>query len=101
MTSSSRFAHQRLDAYRRFLITTREVGGCWHALPQEVARWWQERQESTLTRAGNGDWSIRGPASRGGVVARVEVRDGRLSFRRPARCDEVVGSSSAHAERDI
>ncbi|NLF79482.1 MAG: hypothetical protein GX573_27635 [Chloroflexi bacterium] len=31
------------DVYARFLADMREQGGWWHALPCEVARWWNDR----------------------------------------------------------
>ena len=31
----------RLEAYRRFLMETREAGDCWHGLPREAAAWWR------------------------------------------------------------
>jgi hypothetical protein len=33
----------RMRLYRDFLEEVRARGGCWHALPREVARWWGRR----------------------------------------------------------
>ncbi|MBJ7612571.1 MAG: hypothetical protein DLM67_07645 [Candidatus Nephthysia bennettiae] len=33
----------RMRLYRDFLEEVRARGGCWHALPRDVARWWRRR----------------------------------------------------------
>lgn len=71
---------RRLDAYRRFLITTRQLGGCWHALPKEVAAWWKARELSAPVTAPDGRWIIRGPAASAGSVISVGAYDGELFF---------------------
>jgi hypothetical protein len=69
-----------LDLYRGFLATTSEIAGCWHALPKQVTSWWKQREQSAVTKASNGDWSIRGPARDGGTVAVVQGCDRELSI---------------------
>jgi hypothetical protein len=54
---------RRIDAYRRLLLTARELPGMWHALPREVAAWWRQREASSVVRQPNGDWRVVGPAS--------------------------------------
>ncbi len=59
----------RLDAYRRLLERVREMIGVWHALPQEVAAWWRDRDESAVHRSQMNSWTIEGPAAERGRVA--------------------------------
>jgi peptidoglycan/xylan/chitin deacetylase (PgdA/CDA1 family) len=72
---------RHLDLYRRFLATTQEIAGCWHALPRQVSNWWRQREQSGLAKAANGHWSIQGPARTAGAVAEVGACDGELSIR--------------------
>ncbi|HEX3601442.1 MAG TPA: hypothetical protein VHU84_14920 [Lacipirellulaceae bacterium] len=68
----------RVDAYRRLLETAREMDGMWHALPQQVAHWWRERDRSVLTCDESGAWTIEGPAAHGGRAVALSVsREGR------------------------
>jgi len=92
---------EQLDLYRRFLTTTRDIGGYWHALPREVAAWWRAREESTPVKDALGRWSIEGPARSRGAVASVEFRHGELSLESVEGADASVPSpgSSAVAAR--
>ena len=49
----------RLGLYEQFLDYLRDVTGAWLALPRQVSRWWNQREESTLDPV-NGQ--ITGPA---------------------------------------
>ncbi|QDV67789.1 hypothetical protein Poly24_14930 [Rosistilla carotiformis] len=61
----------RLDVYRQFLEYLREQTDLWHALPHEVATWWRQRDQSTISPT---DDSIDGPAaSRGRVVSMEQL----------------------------
>jgi hypothetical protein len=53
----------RIDAYRRLLEKARETAGMWHALPQTVAAWWRERDQSFLRHDSGATWRIDGPAA--------------------------------------
>ncbi len=63
----------RVDAYRRLLETARDMPGMWHALPSQVARWWRDRDQSTLCLDQNGDWHIEGPAAHSGRAAALRI----------------------------
>ena len=69
---------KHLDLYRQFLISVREKGGYWHALPRDVTQWWRDRESSTVQEDGHGYWRIEGPASEKGALGTVEVHDGEL-----------------------
>ena len=59
---------QRLSLYEAFLSFMQEKSGLWHALPCDVAGWWNERNQSTLCHTGS-CWSVNGPASgRAGII---------------------------------
>lgn len=64
---------ERLGFYRDLLLHVKAVPGLWHVQPREAARWWRDRQASTLRMEG-GRWRIEGPAAAQGrcVVARWE-----------------------------
>ncbi len=66
-------SESRVDAYRRLLETARATPGMWHALPSQVARWWRDRDQSTLRQTENGDWQIEGPAAYIGRAAALQV----------------------------
>ncbi|WP_417747898.1 hypothetical protein [Rosistilla oblonga] len=62
---------RRLNIYRQFLEHLREQTDLWHALPRDVATWWRQRDQSTISAV---DDSIEGPAAaRGRVVAIDEL----------------------------
>lgn len=48
-----------LAIYEEFLTRMREEGGCWHALPVEVARWWRQRASAVGVWDG-GRWIVPG-----------------------------------------
>ncbi len=54
-----------LSAYQTFLSNVAETGGCWAALPRDVARWWLDRSRTKVNRQGDG-WILEG--LEGGVV---------------------------------
>ena len=51
----------------------------WMALPGEINRWWRNRREMTLVRAGD-DWRVEGPDAHRARVAYAAVSDGRLVY---------------------
>jgi hypothetical protein len=63
---------RRVDAYRRYLQTARNMRGMWHALPKDIATWWRQRDESTLQRDPIDGWRICGPAASRARVATVQ-----------------------------
>jgi hypothetical protein len=63
---------RRLEKYREFLLYIKQKEGMWHALPREIARWWRDRQSSTLVRNGDG-FEVRGPAAGRAKILRVSL----------------------------
>ena len=50
-------ARGHLDIYKQFLTTLKERGNYWHALPGDVARWWQQRRQFQAQSVG-GQWNL-------------------------------------------
>lgn len=73
----------RLDAYREFLISVKERGGFWHALPRDVTRWWRDRAGSRIEQAGD-SLVIRGPAANAGRIVELHSDGKNLSLVEPA-----------------
>jgi hypothetical protein len=68
---------ERLSLYRSFLENVRERGDYWHDLPQEVARWWRDRDNSQIE--GN---QIIGPAAERGSICSLHADGDGLVFER-------------------
>jgi hypothetical protein len=66
----------RREAYARFLRRYADDPTAWHALPVEVAAWWNRRAESSIDEGASGRLSVTGPAA---GEARIVLlgRDGR------------------------
>jgi hypothetical protein len=64
----------RLGLYKDMLLYIKSLQGVWHVQPREAARWWRDRQASSLQSAG-GVFRIVGPAADRGVVLRSSLRD--------------------------
>ena len=63
----------RLDLYRQFLEHLKSQSDTWFALPMEIAKWWRERDASSV----ESDLSIAGPASdRGQILKLAELVHG-------------------------
>lgn len=70
-------SENRLAIYRDFLVSVRDRGDYWHALPREVASWWQRREDSTLELDSTGAWAVCGPAREEAVPAVLKAtKDG-------------------------
>lgn len=66
----------RLALYRDLLVHIKSLQGVWHVQPREAARWWRDRQSSTL-RMDAGGSRIEGPAAgRGSIVVSRMGNDG-------------------------
>jgi peptidoglycan/xylan/chitin deacetylase (PgdA/CDA1 family) len=78
-------SQRRLDIYRRLLCQAREMAGVWHALPRDVAAWWQARDESELTRDDRGNWEIEGPIAGRARPVTIHCRGGGTQWLRSAR----------------
>jgi hypothetical protein len=63
----------------RHLADLREREGLWMALPNEINRWWRNRQQMTLVASGEG-WRIEGPDSHRARVAYATLEDDRLVY---------------------
>ena len=69
---------RRLRQYEDFLLRMKQRANMWHALPKEIARWWRDRDASTL-EIRNGEPAITGPvAGRAAVVPLMLDTDGIL-----------------------
>jgi hypothetical protein len=91
-----------LELYRRFLLRLREIEGAWHALPIDVARWWRERERSTVKVHASGSAQIEGPARARGVLAELTFAGGRIDFSgalASAHPNEVSTPMSGHCRR--
>jgi hypothetical protein len=73
----ARAAYVELLAYLDGLRRERRV---WIAPPEEINRWWRDRQQMVLVRRGD-SWQIQGPGSERARVGWATVRDGhRLTY---------------------
>jgi len=79
----------QLALYRDFLAQVVQLGDFWHALPRDVARWWRQRDQSSVRRQSDGEWTIDGPASNQGRPAILRVQDGDLEF----ACTAIAGAA--------
>ena len=68
---------KQFSLYEQFLVYMRTKQDFWHALPREVARWWRERDASSLNEA-DGLWRIEGPASGRASILRITLEDDQL-----------------------
>ncbi len=84
---------RHLDVYRRFLEDVLEWAGFWHALPRQVAAWWQQREQTTVERESSGNWGLSGPAAARASVARPAFDGERLALRSLPR--EIAATSGA------
>ena len=60
----------RIEAYERFLRRYANDGTVWHALPREVAAWWNRRAQSRIETAG-AEPQIIGPAAAEARIVRL------------------------------
>jgi hypothetical protein len=73
---------ERLEIYREFLIRVRDEGDYWHALPKDVARWWRDREQSTLQEEAQDGGAIQGPVGDRGTVVTLTI-DEQIEFELP------------------
>ena len=75
------------------LVTQREAGRCWMALPGDVERWWRQRKHMRLVPAGDG-WRIEGSGSERARLAYAVVDGDALAFSvEPAASGEGTAGS--------
>lgn len=74
--STHRSTYENLLAH---LACLRENDGLWIATPGEVNRWWRQRSEMRLSKAGNG-WRIEGPGSEQACLAYAALEGGELKY---------------------
>jgi peptidoglycan/xylan/chitin deacetylase (PgdA/CDA1 family) len=72
---------QLRGVYRGFLDHVRCQGQYWHALPRDVARWWQIRDATTTHRLPSGEWTISGPSPDRASIAAIDVDGDALQLR--------------------
>jgi peptidoglycan/xylan/chitin deacetylase (PgdA/CDA1 family) len=65
-------SEKRLRQYEDFLRRMKQRASMWHALPKEVARWWRDRDASTVV-ARDGEPAISGVASNRAAVVRLTL----------------------------
>jgi hypothetical protein len=63
--------------YQDFLTYMKEKEDMWHALPRDIAKWWRDRDASTLTRVGD-RYVVQGPAAERAVVMQTSLKNGAL-----------------------
>ena len=68
-----------LGYYEVFLSWLSEQKNCWFALPRDVAAWWRNRSEQSLSSSLN-SWQISGPMADQAHIALVKLRDSQLQF---------------------
>jgi hypothetical protein len=71
-----------LDTYLRLLEmlhALRSEENVWIARPDEVDRWWRQRQEMSILQR-DGEWIVAGPHSEMARVAYASLEDGRLQY---------------------
>ncbi len=90
-------SQRMLDMYRDFLLSVRERGGYWHALPRDASAWWRKRAASSIERSPDGTYDIHGPARELGRVVTLRTDGTRLCM------DSVEELSPQHAvpNRDL
>jgi peptidoglycan/xylan/chitin deacetylase (PgdA/CDA1 family) len=72
---------RRLGQYEDFLLRMKRRANLWHTLPREIARWWRDRDASTLGSR-DGEPEIIGPVGgRAAVAALMLDSAGTLHFR--------------------
>jgi hypothetical protein len=63
----------------RHLIQLRDQRKIWIALPGEINRWWRNRSQMNLVRAGDG-WKIEGPGSERARIAYATLAGDRVVY---------------------
>ena len=69
------------NVYRGFLEHVKCNEQYWHALPIDVARWWQIRDATTMKLLSTGEWTITGPAPDRTSVSAIDVDGDSLCLR--------------------
>jgi hypothetical protein len=72
-------AQQRYKSLLTFLTMLRVEEGLWIALPNDVNRWWRQRDQMMLRRKGQ-EWLIEGEGSERASVAYAIVENDRLVY---------------------
>ena len=67
----------RLVLYEEFLAHMKKQRGMWHALPRDVARWWRERDGSSLVEEDR-RLVVKGPAAGRATVIKTTLENGIL-----------------------
>jgi len=71
---------KRLRHYDELLGFLESLGGGWHALPRDVARWWRRRAALEAELAEQGALPDEALAETGASLRLAEERDGRIAF---------------------
>ena len=58
----------RFDLYRQFLEHLQGQNDVWFALPEEIAKWWRDRSQSTIEN----NTTVAGPAQENGQILKLD-----------------------------
>ena len=70
------------EALLEHLAKLRQEKKVWIATPGEVDRWWRQRAEMKLVKAGRG-WRVEGPGSELACIAYIKENTGRIVYSAP------------------
>ena len=71
-------ADDRLALFEELLVYMKSLKGMWHTHPRDIARWWQDRNRSTLECTGSSS-AVTGPAAGRASIVRHALRDGHVT----------------------
>jgi peptidoglycan/xylan/chitin deacetylase (PgdA/CDA1 family) len=80
---------KNLQYYDQFLAFIMSQENLWHALPNDVARWWRDRSKSEVITMDDLHPIIKGPASDRGSITWAELDGGEVKYSTISRCNET------------
>lgn len=86
---------ERITAYRQLLEKARSLDGIWHALPRDVARWWRDRDRSSIEYDADGRPGIKGRAAARGRAATLCCNDDSTNGVQWGDVDSLVSPAAA------
>jgi len=79
---------ERLRHYDELLAFLAGLGGGWHALPRDVARWWRRRAALEAAQEDGRALDVDGLAAAGASLSWAEERDGRIAIETVEKSEE-------------
>ncbi|MHA1380850.1 MAG: hypothetical protein ACTSRG_20990 [Candidatus Helarchaeota archaeon] len=67
-----------LNIYKEFLKKIKKERCYWHALPKEIAEWWDQRAKRNIKKI-DGEWKIY-PSLEGASIGKIRIKNGELNF---------------------